>query len=115
MYPAKISMNSDPHSKEAELKRREAQLRERELQIRMRELEAELSDATPVQPTVIHSESPRRLKKPWYKKLPDVAKFFLMVVTVFVAIRVAAWLATAVIVLSLGWVGYKFFLEGDRD
>lgn len=104
----------DPYKqmKEEELGRREAELKARELQIRMRELEAEL-DATPVHPTYKH-EKPSPKKRNWLKQLPSIGKFLLMVVAVIVAIRIATWLATAVLILGLGWVGYKLFLEGDR-
>ena len=105
-------MNPDHQSKEQELKKREAELKEREIKIRMRELEAELDESTPVQPTVKHKES---LGRPWYRRLPKIAKFGLIVVGVIVAVRVAAWLATLLLIFGVGWAGYKLFLEGDRD
>lgn len=105
-------MNTAPQSGDDELKRREELLREREIQVRLRELEAEVT-STPVQPTFKHEKLPSK-KKAWYRKIPEIAKFFLVVVAVIVAVRIAAWMATAVIVLGVGWIGYKLFLEGDR-
>ena len=107
----------DPHqkAKEEELRRREAELKTRELQIRMRELEAELEE-TPVQPTYKHEEPQKPTKKQtWYKRIPNIAKFLLMVLLVIVVMRIASWLFAAVLVLGLAFVGYKLFLEGGRD
>lgn len=106
-------MSSDHHSREEELRLREEAIRERELQIRMRELEAEL-DPTPLHPTTKH-ETTSKKGRLWYERIPNIAKFVLLLVVVIVAIRIAAWLATAALVLGIAWVGYKFFLEGDHD
>lgn len=105
-------MNPHYDSKEEELRRREEALKEREIQIRMRELEHELGSPT-VHPTT-KLDNPPRKRRPWYKKLPDIGKFLLILIAVVVAVRIAAWLATAVLVLGVGWVGYKLFIEGDR-
>ncbi|MGF1523503.1 MAG: hypothetical protein ACFBSF_14400 [Leptolyngbyaceae cyanobacterium] len=107
-------MDPQPQSKEEELRRRETELKARELQIRMRELEAEM-DQTPVHPTYKHEEPPKKKKRTWYQRIPNIAKFLLMVVFVIVAIRVASWLFTAALVLGLAFVGYKLFLESDRE
>ncbi|MCG8362255.1 MAG: hypothetical protein MJA27_02850 [Pseudanabaenales cyanobacterium] len=106
-------MNPHHDSKEEELRSREESLREREIQIRMRELEAEL-ESTPVHPTSKHEE-PLSKKRPWYKRLPEIGKFCLMVIAVIVMVRLATWLATAILIFGIGWVGYKFFLDGDRN
>ena len=106
MYP-------DHQSKDRELQQREAELRKREIKIRMRELEAELEQPTPVQATVTTDEP--LSGRPWYKRLPDIGKFCLIVLAVIVAVRLATWLATAVMILGIAWAGYKLFLEGDRN
>ena len=106
-------MNPDHQSKEEELKNREAALREREIQIRMRELESELEGSTPVQPTVKHKKT--SLSRPWYRRLPTFAKFGLIVVGVIVAVRVATWAATLLLLFGIGWAGYKLFLEGGQE
>ncbi len=105
-------MNPDHQSKEQELKNREAELKEREVKMRLRELEAELEDSTPVQPTTKQTET---LGRPWYKRLPKIAKFGLIVVGVIVAVKLATWLATLLLIFGIGWAGYKLFLESDRD
>ncbi|MEO0986301.1 MAG: hypothetical protein AAFY20_12215 [Cyanobacteria bacterium J06639_14] len=105
----------DPHqkAKEAELRRREAEIKARELQIRMRELEAELEE-TPVHPTYKH-EAPPPQKRIWYKQLPNIVKFSGIAVAGIVAVVIANWLITAVLIAGVAWVGYKLFLEGDRS
>lgn len=107
-------MNPHHRSKEEDLRRREEALKEREIQIRMRELEAEL-DPTPVYPTAKHEATPDKKKRPWYKRLLEIGKFCLIVVAVVVAVRLTAWLATAILILGIAWVAYKIFLEGDRN
>ena len=105
-------MNPDHQSKDRELQQREVELRKREIKIRMRELEAELEQPTPVQATVTTDEPSS--SRPWYKRLPDIGKFCLIVLAVIIAVRLATWLATAVMILGIAWAGYKLFLEGDR-
>ncbi|MEM8639362.1 MAG: A24 family peptidase [Cyanobacteria bacterium P01_G01_bin.54] len=107
------TMNSHHSPKEEELRRREEALKERELQIRLRELEAEL-EPTPVTPTRKHQEESRpQPKPPWYQRLPNWLKFIVVVLGVLVAIRIAAWLASVVLVLAVSWVAYKLFLESQ--
>jgi hypothetical protein len=105
-------MNYPHESKEAELRRREESLKKREVDIRMRELEAELSNPA-VLPT---SQQPKTglNHKLWYRRLNRVGQFFLLVIGVIVAVRVAAWLATLLLLLSVSWVAYKLFLEPDH-
>ena len=105
-------MNPDHQSKEQELNNREAELKEREIKVRMRELESELDDSMPVQPTVKHKQS---LSRPWYEGLPKIVRFGLVVVGVIIAVRLVAWLAGVMLLLGIGWAGYKIFLEGDRN
>ena len=107
-------MTPDHQSKDKELQQKEAELRKREIKVRMRELEAELEQPTPVQATVTTDDPSSSKGRPWYKRLPDIGKFCLIVIAVIVAVRLASWLATAVMVFGVAWAGYKLFLEGDR-
>ncbi|MEO1093910.1 MAG: hypothetical protein AAFX01_03300 [Cyanobacteria bacterium J06638_28] len=107
-------MSSDYPSREEELRRREEAIKAREIQIRMRELEAEL-DPTPVHPTTKHKTTSKQKSQLWHKRIPNIVKFFLFVIAVVVALRIAAWLTTAVLVLSIAWVGYKVFLESNPN
>ncbi len=106
-------MNQPNPSPEDELRYREDALQERELQIRMRELEAEI-DPTPVHLTAKHRVS-QTLAKIWPPKIPSLVKFALVVVVTIFAIRLAAWLASVIIVLGIAWVVYKLFIESNPD
>lgn len=113
-------MDSHHSAKEEELRRREEALKERELQLRLQELEAEQIrlqelktdlNPPPVTPTRPHDPAQPPQKRPWYQRLPNAVKFVALVLVVLVAIRIAAWLASVVLVLAASWVGYKLFLE----
>ena len=121
-------MNSFNH-KEEELRRREKELEERERAIRLQELEAEINQVPtaemsqsqqaggadpPLYETRKHQEPEGKLKQ-WQRKLINIGKFLGIVVVVVVTIRIAMWLAMAVMVGLIGWLGYKLFLEEDRS
>ncbi|MDX2215356.1 MAG: hypothetical protein SFY66_18985 [Oculatellaceae cyanobacterium bins.114] len=111
-------------NREEELRRREQELRERELQLRLRELEAEIHQLPPhssqpssQQPPLLHPtkhEAPPSKVKTWMKKLTTVGKFLAIVVAVVVAVRVASWLATVVIIAGIAWLAYKILFEDDK-
>ncbi|MBD2460502.1 hypothetical protein H6G89_05535 [Oscillatoria sp. FACHB-1407] len=111
-------------NREEELRRREQELRERELQLRLRELEAEIHQLPPQpsypsaqQPPLLHPtkhEPPPTKFQTWLKKLTTVGKFLAIVVAVIVAVRVASWLATVVIVAGIAWLAYKILFETDK-
>lgn len=103
-------MNRDHQSKEEELRRREADLRQREINVRMRELESEIELAKPSKPKAKGNGIPS-----FGKRLPKIVQFGLLVIGVILAIRIAAALAGVFILLVIGWVGYKVFLERDRN
>lgn len=106
-------MNS-PDDKLKEIERREQELKEREQIIRLREMEEELYQPplSPTHSTTQHQPAEKAPKRG--KKLVKIGKFFLLVVAVIVGMKVASWLAGAIIVGSIAFVGYKLFLEGDR-
>ena len=99
-------------NKEEELRRREEELRARELQVRMKELEKEI-DGIPVQPTTKHQEpaTSAAQQRRFIQKVSDIGKFCLIVISVIVAIRLAAWLGTILLVLGITWMAYKLFLD----
>ncbi len=111
-------MNS-PNRKEEELQRREQELQEREHALRLRELEAEIyqqssANETPISPTSKHRESEGKLNQR-FRQVVTIAKFLGIVIAVVVAVRIASWLATAVMVGGIAWIVYKLFLEKDRS
>jgi hypothetical protein len=97
--------------KEQELQRREAELRQRELEIRLRELDAEINPP-PLYETVKHQEAERSIER-WKRQLIQVGKFMGVVIAVIVAVRIASWLATIVMIGGIAWVVYQIFLA-DR-
>lgn len=106
-------MNSpdDPHKK---LQRREQELQERERAIRLRELEAEINEQQPpLYKTRKHQ--PKNALQQWSKKLVFAAKFFTLVVIAIITVQIASWLAKALVVGLIAFIGYKFFLEEKSD
>ncbi|NEQ53544.1 MAG: hypothetical protein F6K11_25975 [Leptolyngbya sp. SIO3F4] len=103
-------MDPDYQSKEEELHYREAKLKEHEIEIRMRELESEIEASTPRKPVAKRKES---LSRPWYKRLPKIVRFGLLVLGAIVAVKIAAWLAGVFLFLGIIWIGYKLFIERD--
>lgn len=109
-------MNPERHSKEEELQRREAALKEREIKVRMRELESEIAQSSPGQLTTRRKAKHKAaLRHGWYGRLPKFVQFGLLVVGVIVGIRIATWFAGVLILFGIGWVGYKLFIERDRN
>ncbi|MBE9070008.1 hypothetical protein IQ260_25535 [Leptolyngbya cf. ectocarpi LEGE 11479] len=108
-------MNPERQSKEEELQRWEAALKEREVKVRMRELESEIEQSNPAQPTARHKKHKAGPNRSWFGRLPKVVQFGLLVVGVMIGIRVASWFAGVLILFAIGWVGYKLFIERDRN
>jgi len=110
-------MNPQNRDDEA-LRRKEQELQERERALRLREMEAELyqqapPNEPPLSPTTKHQASGNQLSQK-YRKLLNVAQFLGIVVAVVIAVRIASWLATAVMIGGVAWVVYKMFFEADR-
>jgi Flp pilus assembly protein TadB len=115
-----------------DLEQRERDLRQRELELRVRELESELHRRTnqspepngaagkaignPPEPTVTPTK-PYKARKTrwnlWQGKIWLGFQFFLIVLGVIVAIRIANWLGAILIVGMISWVIYKVFFEVD--
>ncbi len=97
---------------EEKLRRREQEIEARELKARLKEIEQELEEIS-VTPTQKHEERAATQTKARgiFQKIGDVGKFALIVFSVVVAIRLAAWLGTAVIIMGVVWVAYKLFAE----
>ena len=95
---------------EEQIRRQEDRVKARELKQRLEEIERGLVEP-PVQPTTKHTEPTKTKTKPFSKKIADIGKFLLIVVTVIVAIRLAAWIGTIMMVMGITWMAYKLFLE----
>ncbi|WP_445246934.1 hypothetical protein [Microcoleus sp. OTE_8_concoct_300] len=110
-------MNS-PDKKARELRHKEQDLRKREQEIRLRELEAEIDRSVPEHRTTKYEEPDSQVKgklKQWRQKIIAVAQFTGIVIAVVVAVRIATWLATAVIVGGIAFIAYKMFFAGDKS
>ncbi|MDJ0846548.1 hypothetical protein [Crocosphaera sp.] len=105
------------NEEEQRLKQRQQALEQREQEIRLRELELEIARETQeTEPPLYQTRKENSGKKsiiPWWKKLLFVGKLFVLMVVVFVATKIAYWLALGILVSSVTWASYKLFLEGE--
>ena len=107
-----------PDKKARELRHKEQELRKREQEIRLRELEAEIDRSVPEYRTIKYEEPDSQVKgklKQWRRKIIAVAQFTGIVIAVVVAVRIATWLATAVIVGGIAFIAYKMFFAKDKS
>ena len=107
-----------PDKKARELRHKEQELRKREQEIRLRELEAEIDRSVPEYLTSKYKEPDSQVNaklKQWRRKILAVAQFTGIVIAVVVAVRIASWLATALMVGGIALIAYKMFVEEDRS
>ncbi|MEG5063865.1 hypothetical protein QUB33_09605 [Microcoleus sp. B3-A4] len=107
-----------PDKKARELRHREQELRKREQEIRLRELESEIDRSVPEHLTSKYEEPDSKVNgklKQWRRKIIAAAQFTGIVIAVVVAVRIASWLATALIVGGIALIAYKMFIEEDRS
>ncbi len=114
----------NPADRDAELARREHELRQRELELRIRELETQIQKTfdpklpaetqTPIEVTPTRPHKPKKTRwNKWKGNIWDACQFFLIVLGVILAIRIASWLGMILIIGMISWVGYKVFFEVD--
>ena len=94
---------------------REKELQERERQIRLQELELELEKKDPQLYETSKYDKPEKKKNSQLKKLIKVGKFLGIVVAVVAAVYISFWVAAAVLVVGIAWVGYKIIFEKDNS
>ena len=107
-----------PDKKARELRHKEQELRKREQEIRLRELESEIDRSVPEHRTSKYEEPDSQAKgklKQWRRKIIAAAQFTGIVIAVVVAVRIAFWLATVVIVGGIALIAYKMFFAKDRS
>jgi anti-sigma-K factor RskA len=107
-----------PDKKARELRHKEQELRKREQEIRLRELESEIDRSVPEYRTSKHQEPDSQVNgklKQWRRKIIAAAQFTGIVIAVVVAVRIASWLATAVIVGGIAWIAYQMFFAKDKS
>ncbi|WP_017326144.1 hypothetical protein [Synechococcus sp. PCC 7336] len=101
------------HPSERDLRQREAELKQRELALRLRELEVDLARGNEGRrQTVAPAKRPNKIRR-WWQMAVNGLKFFAVVVAVVAAVRVAFWLAGALMVLTVSWLIYKLFFESS--
>lgn len=108
---------TDPHHPEEDLRRREQELKEREMSVRLRELESEVyGKSEPAREVeVVTDDLPTKSSfKRGLRKAVNVAKFLGVVVVVVVAVRIAVWLAMAIMIGAISYVAYELFLKDDH-
>ncbi|WP_373534459.1 hypothetical protein [Microcoleus sp.] len=109
---------NDPDEKARELRHKEQQLRKREQELRLRELEAEIEKSVPEHITRKYeepdSDSQAKLKI-WRRKIIAITQFTGLAIVALVAIRVASWLGTAVLVGAIALIGYKILFEDKNS
>lgn len=108
---------NDYQDREKELQEREKELQERERQIRLREMEDELykqDRQTPLYETSHHSP-PEKASPKWYRKTIKAVKFGGIVIAVVAAAYIGVWVAAAILVMGIAWVGYKIMFEKEKD
>lgn len=123
LYRIAIPMDPNQSARQTELEQREKELRQRELELRIRELEGELQLRGSSTPASNAQEPPSSPTRPlqarktrwslWKGKLWTGLQFFLIVVGVIAAIRLANGLGMILIVGMISWVLYKVFFEVD--
>ncbi len=113
--PKQQAQSPDLTQREQELAQREQELAERERSIRLQQMEMELyKQDPPLYQTTKHEQRESALRR-WSRKMAMVGKFLIIVVAVAAAVRVGTWLAMAVIVGAIAWIGYQMFFESDKN
>jgi Flp pilus assembly protein TadB len=99
------------------IQKREVELQERERMIRLREMELELTQqrqthdlSDPLQPTTKMARPEPTLRR-WRRKAIIVAQLMGLAVIAVASIKIGTWVAMAIVVGGVGWLGYKAFFE----
>ena len=104
----------DPDEKARELRHKEQQLRKREQELRLRELEAEIERSVPENITRKYDKSDNNTQNKlqlWRRKIIAISQFTGLAIVALVALRVASWLGTAVMVGAIAFIGYKIIFQ----
>lgn len=106
---------NNPDEKARELRHKEQQLRKREQELRLRELEAEIERSVPESITRKYNKSddntPQTQLQLWRRKIIAIAQFTGLAIVALVALRIASWLGTAVMVGAIAFIGYKILFQ----
>lgn len=98
-----------------DLEQKEKELEERERQIRLQELEFEINKKDPPLYNTEKYNQPEKKNKFHLRKLLKIGKFLGIVVGVVAAAYIGFWLAAAILVVGVAWVGYKIIFGKDNS
>ncbi|MBE9183299.1 hypothetical protein IQ270_00805 [Microcoleus sp. LEGE 07076] len=107
-----------PDQKARELRHKKQEMRKRQQEFLLSELAAEIDRSVPAYLTSNYDEEqdskPNSQIKQRRRKILAAAQFTGIVITVVITVRIASWLATALIVGVIALIAYKsFFAEED--
>ena len=109
-------MNSTD-KKSRKLRHKEQELRKHEQEILLRELESAIDRSVPAYLTIKYDEpdtqTNSKLKQQWRRKILANAQFIGIVIAVIFVVRIASWLATALIVGGIALIAHKTLFEED--
>jgi len=96
---------------EEQIRQQENKVEAQELRKRLAELEKDLVE-TPAEPRVKHVEVAEAANTGFLsKKMMTYGKVFLIFVSVIVAIKLATWIGTVLLIVGMTWAMYKLFIE----
>ncbi|NEO57583.1 MAG: hypothetical protein F6K54_33645 [Okeania sp. SIO3B5] len=101
--------------KKYDLEQREKELQERERKIILQELELEINKKSPPLYNTEKYNSLEKQNKFQLKKLLKIGKFLGIVVGVVAAVYIGFWVAKAVLVVGVAWVGYEIIFGQDNS
>ena len=100
-----------------ELRHKKQELRKRKQEILLRELESEIDRSVPThlinKYEETDSQTNSKLKQQWRRKIVATAKFVGIVIAVVFVVRIAYWVATALIVGGITLIVHKTFFEEE--
>ena len=110
------SMNSTD-KKPREIRHKEQELRKHEQEILLRELESAIDSSVPAYLTIKYDEpdtlTKSKLKQQWRRKIIANAQFIGLVIAVIFVVRIASWLATALVIGGIALIAHKTLFEED--
>ncbi len=109
-------MNSTD-KKSRQLRHKQQKLRKHEQQILLRELESAIDSSVPAYLTIQYNEpdtqTNSKLKQQWRRKIIANAQFIGIVIAVIFVVRMASWLATALVIGGIALIIHKTLFEED--
>ena len=100
-----------------ELRHKKQELRKRKQEILLRELESEIDRSVPThlinKYEETDSQTNSKLKQQWRRKIIATAQFAGIVIAVVFVVRIAYWVANALIVGGIALIVHKTFFEEE--